>query len=196
MGLPWCPVVKYPPANAGDRGATPGPGRSHLLWSNQARVPQLLSLYSGAQERHYWSPCTLERVLHNKRSHPSEKPQPHIYKVAPARCTWAQRRRPSTRKKEIFKTKTKELGILLFWSKEIFSQPLKMYILGTSLVVQVLWLRVPNMGGLGSTPGQGTRFHMPQLQARMPQTKTWCSQINKYIFFKVYVLFRHPWWSW
>ena len=27
-------VVKYPPANAGDMGSIPGPGRSHMLWSN------------------------------------------------------------------------------------------------------------------------------------------------------------------
>ena len=27
-------VVKNPPANAGDTGLNPGPGRSHMLWSN------------------------------------------------------------------------------------------------------------------------------------------------------------------
>ena len=27
IGLPWCPVVKNPPANAGDRGSIPGAGR-------------------------------------------------------------------------------------------------------------------------------------------------------------------------
>ena len=27
-------VVKNPPANAGDTGSIPGPGRSHMLWSN------------------------------------------------------------------------------------------------------------------------------------------------------------------
>ena len=27
-------VVKNPPANAGDTGLIPGPGRSHMLWSN------------------------------------------------------------------------------------------------------------------------------------------------------------------
>ena len=27
-------VVKNPPANAGDMGSSPGPGRSHMLWSN------------------------------------------------------------------------------------------------------------------------------------------------------------------
>ena len=28
------PVVKNPPANAGDTGSSPGPGRSHMPWSN------------------------------------------------------------------------------------------------------------------------------------------------------------------
>ena len=27
-------VVKNPSANAGDTGSSPGPGRSHMLWSN------------------------------------------------------------------------------------------------------------------------------------------------------------------
>ena len=35
---------------------------------------------------------------------------------------------------------------------------------GTSLLVQWLKLRAPNAGGLGSNPGQGTRFHMLQLR--------------------------------
>ena len=37
---------------------------------------------------------------------------------------------------------------------------LKTLICGTSLVVQWLRLHAPNAGGLGSIPGQGTRFHM------------------------------------
>ena len=36
--------------------------------------------------------------------------------------------------------------------------------LGTSLVVQWLRLCAPNAGGLGLSPGQGTRSHMPQLR--------------------------------
>ena len=32
--FPDCTVVKNPPANAGDRGSNPGPGRSHMPWSN------------------------------------------------------------------------------------------------------------------------------------------------------------------
>ena len=37
-------VVKNPPANAGDMGSIPGPGRFHMLWGNEAPEPQLLSL--------------------------------------------------------------------------------------------------------------------------------------------------------
>ena len=32
--FPGGAVVKNPPANAGDTGSIPGPGRSHMLWSN------------------------------------------------------------------------------------------------------------------------------------------------------------------
>ena len=56
----------------------------------------------------------------------------------------------------------------------------------TSLVAQWLRLCAPNAGGLGSIPGQGVRFHVPQLRIRKPQlkdptgcTKTWRGQINK-----------------
>ena len=49
--------------------------------------------------------------------------------------------------------------------------------------------RTSLVGALGSSPGQGTRSHMPQLRVHMPQlkiphaaTKTWGGQINKYIF--------------
>ena len=41
--FPGGTVVKNPPANAGDAGSSPGPGRSHMPWSNEAREPQLLS---------------------------------------------------------------------------------------------------------------------------------------------------------
>ena len=40
------------------------------------------------------------------------------------------------------------------------------------LTVQWLRLRVPNAGDLGSIPGQGARFHMPQLKSSHPTTKT------------------------
>ena len=34
LGFPGGAVVKNPPANAGDKGSSPGPGRSHMLRSN------------------------------------------------------------------------------------------------------------------------------------------------------------------
>ena len=34
QGFPGGSVVKNPPANAGDTGSSPGPGRSHMLRSN------------------------------------------------------------------------------------------------------------------------------------------------------------------
>ena len=32
--FPGGAVVKNPPSNAGGTGSSPGPGRSHMLWSN------------------------------------------------------------------------------------------------------------------------------------------------------------------
>ncbi|TEA31056.1 hypothetical protein DBR06_SOUSAS9610115, partial [Sousa chinensis] len=40
-----------------------------------------------------------------------------------------------------------------------------------SLVVWWLRLCTPNAGSPGSTPGQGTRSHMPQLRVHMLQLK-------------------------
>ena len=34
LGIPGGTVVKNPPANAGDTGSSPGPGRSHMPRSN------------------------------------------------------------------------------------------------------------------------------------------------------------------
>ena len=34
MDFPGGAVDKNPPVNAGDTGSNPGPGRSHMLWSN------------------------------------------------------------------------------------------------------------------------------------------------------------------
>ena len=80
--FPGGAVVKNPPANAGDTGSSPGPGRSHMLrgatkpvrhnyWAcalestsdnYRAHVPQLLK------------PAHLQPVLRNKRSYFNEKP--------------------------------------------------------------------------------------------------------------------------
>ena len=72
LGLPSGPVVKNPPANAGHKGSIPGPGRSHMPWSNYAREPQLLSQRTTTTE-----PAGLEPMLCNERSHHNEKPVHH-----------------------------------------------------------------------------------------------------------------------
>ena len=55
LDFPGGPVVKNPPANTGDAGLLPDLGRSLMPRSNEARVPQLLSL------------CALEPVSCKKR---------------------------------------------------------------------------------------------------------------------------------
>ena len=50
--FPGGTVVKNPPANVGDMGSIPGPGRFHMLRSNWACVPQLLSPCAAAAEAH------------------------------------------------------------------------------------------------------------------------------------------------
>ena len=82
--FPGGTVVKNLPANAGDTGSSPGLGRSHMPPSNQARVPQLLSLCSRAHEPQLLAhvpqllkPVHLEPLLCEKRSHRNEKPTHH-----------------------------------------------------------------------------------------------------------------------
>ncbi|KAJ8794078.1 hypothetical protein J1605_019070 [Eschrichtius robustus] len=53
-GFPGGAVVENLPASAGDTGSSPGLGRSHMLRSNWAREPQLLSL-------RVWSLCSATR---------------------------------------------------------------------------------------------------------------------------------------
>ena len=69
--FPSGPGVKHLPANAGDTGSTPGQGRSHMPWSNEVHMPQVLK------------PACLEPMLH-KRSHCNEKPTHGNWRVAPA----------------------------------------------------------------------------------------------------------------
>ena len=51
QGFPGGAVVENLPANAGDTGSSPDPGRSHMLQSSWACEPQLLSL-------RVWSLCS------------------------------------------------------------------------------------------------------------------------------------------
>jgi len=57
--LPWSDdsVVKNQPVNAEDMGSIPDPGRSHMPWTNQVRVPQLLRLCSRAWEPQLLKPA-------------------------------------------------------------------------------------------------------------------------------------------
>ena len=85
-------MVKNPPANAGDTGLSPGPGSSHMPQSNEARVPQLLSLRSRAREPQLLSPwaTTTEARVPRACAPQQEKPtqwEAHALqqRVAPAR---------------------------------------------------------------------------------------------------------------
>ena len=50
--FPGGTVDKNLPANAGDAGSIPDPGRSHMPRSSWVQAPHLLSLCSRAQEAH------------------------------------------------------------------------------------------------------------------------------------------------
>ena len=72
-------VIKKPPANGGDTGSIPGPGRSHMPVCNKASEPQLLSLHSRAcapqQEKPLqWDACkpcleSSPRSLQREKAH-------------------------------------------------------------------------------------------------------------------------------
>ena len=53
---------KNPPANAGDTGSIPGPGRFHMMWNIQACVPQLLSAHAATPEAHMPRACALQQT--------------------------------------------------------------------------------------------------------------------------------------
>ena len=85
-------MVKNPPANAGDTGSSPGPGRSHMPGSNQARAPQLLSLRSRARKPQLLSPRATTTEAHVSRARAPQPEKPTQWedrapqrRVAPAR---------------------------------------------------------------------------------------------------------------
>ena len=88
-GFPGGAVVTNPPANAGDMGSSPGPGRSHMPWSNKARVPQLLSLHSRAREPHLLSPraqspcSTTKEAITTRSLRTAVKSSPHSRQLKP-----------------------------------------------------------------------------------------------------------------
>ena len=69
-------MVKNPPADAGDTGSSPVPGRSHMPRSSEARGPQLLSLRSRAHVPQLLSPraTTTEARVPRARAPQQEKP--------------------------------------------------------------------------------------------------------------------------
>ena len=83
-------MVKNPPANAGDKGSSPGPGSSHTPQSNEARAPQLLSLHSRAQKPQLLSPRAPTTEARAPRARAPQR------RVAPAHRNW----RKHTRSKE------------------------------------------------------------------------------------------------
>ena len=74
--FPGGPVVKNLPANAGDRGLIPGPGKSHVPRGKKACAPHLLTLCFRAWEPQLLKPSWPDPTLRNKRSRCSEKPIP------------------------------------------------------------------------------------------------------------------------
>ena len=75
-GFPGGAVVKNPPANAGDMGSSPGPGRSHMPQSNKACAPQLLSLRSRTREPQLLSPRVTTTKAHAPRARAPQQEKP------------------------------------------------------------------------------------------------------------------------
>ena len=72
-GFPGGAVVENPPANAGVTGSSPGPGRSHMPWSNYVRATQLLRLCSRAREPQLLSPRTTTTEARAPRAHAPQR---------------------------------------------------------------------------------------------------------------------------
>ena len=87
-------MVENLPANAGDTGSSPGPGRSHMPGSNWAREPHLLSL-------RVWSLCSATRGAARVRGpRTAMKSGPRLLQLEKA---LAQKRRPNTAKNKYIK---------------------------------------------------------------------------------------------
>ena len=76
--IPGGSVVKNLPAVAGDTDLIPGPGRPSMSWSNEAHVPQLLSLCSRAREPQLLKPeCPRALAQQQERPTPWLESSPH-----------------------------------------------------------------------------------------------------------------------
>jgi len=56
-------MVKNPPSSAGDMDLIPGSGRFHMLQSNKAHAPQLLSPCATATEAHAPRACAMQQEM-------------------------------------------------------------------------------------------------------------------------------------
>ena len=70
VGFPGGTVVKNPPANEGDTGLSPDPGRSHVLWATKPMC------------HNYWA-CALEPASYSPWAHVPQLLKP----VHPRACT-------------------------------------------------------------------------------------------------------------
>ena len=86
-------VVKNQPANAGDMGLSPGPGRSHMPQSNLARAPQLLSLRYTAREPQLLSPHATTTEARTPKAHAPQHKKPLQWEA----LTLKQRAAPALR---------------------------------------------------------------------------------------------------
>ena len=89
MDSPGGPVDRSLPANAGDTGSIPDPGRFHMPWSNEVHMPQLLSPHSRA--------CALHKRSTTTRRSPCSS------QLEKARV---QQQRPSETKKQLKRKKS------------------------------------------------------------------------------------------
>ena len=74
------------PANAGDRGSSPGLGRSHMLRSDGARESQLLGL-------RVWSLCSAARSRDGERPAHCDEGWPPLAAAGGSPCTETKTKR-------------------------------------------------------------------------------------------------------
>ena len=90
-------VVKNPPANAGDTGAVPDPGRSHMPQGNWAHEPQLGSLCSRAQEPQLLMPTVhppTRKATAMRSPHTTTRDQPPLTQTRESLCSCEDAEQP------------------------------------------------------------------------------------------------------
>ena len=122
MGLPWWLSGEESTCQCKRHDSIPGSGRSHVSRRNYACVPQLLSLYSGAQEPQLLSPhattteAHVSQNLHSTRRKATAMRRNHNEPqslLITTREMPTQQQRPST-------TKNKQINTIIFKKRKIF----------------------------------------------------------------------------